>query len=59
MIRRLIAEYDCQMKFVIDRPADCDEVLAYLADFPEIERSRVMLMPQGVDADALAERPSG
>jgi 7-carboxy-7-deazaguanine synthase len=56
VIRRLIAEYDCQLKFVIDFPADCDEVLAYLAEFPEIERSRVMLMPQGVDAESLARK---
>jgi 7-carboxy-7-deazaguanine synthase len=56
VIHRLLAEYDCQLKFVIDRVADCDEVLAYLADFPEAERSRVMLMPQGVDDAALADR---
>jgi 7-carboxy-7-deazaguanine synthase len=51
-----VAEYEYQLKFVIDRPADCEEVLTYLLEFPEIERSRVMLMPQGIDADALAER---
>jgi len=56
VIRRLIAEYDYQLKFVVDCPADCREVLAYLAEFPEIERPRVMLMPQGVDADTLAEK---
>ena len=56
VIRRLIAEYDYQMKFVIDTTADCEEVLRYLAEFPEIERSQVMLMPQGVDAAALAEK---
>jgi 7-carboxy-7-deazaguanine synthase len=56
VIRRLIAEYDYQLKFVVDRLADCEEVLAYLAEFPQIERSRAMLMPQGVDAAALAEK---
>ncbi len=56
VIRRLGAEYDCQWKFVIDRPGDCGEVEAYLAEFPEIERGRVMLMPQGVDLDALAQK---
>ena len=35
-------------------PADCDEVERYLVEFPEIDRSRVMLMPQGTDADKLA-----
>jgi 7-carboxy-7-deazaguanine synthase len=56
VIRRLIAEYDYQLKFVVDSLIDCEEVLAYLAEFPEIERSRAMLMPQGVNAAALAEK---
>ena len=55
-IRRLTAEYDYQLKFVIDRPDDCREVETYLSEFPEIERSRVMLMPQGVDADLLGDK---
>ena len=56
VIRRLAAEYDYQFKFVVDRPDDCDEVERYLADLPEIDRSRVMLMPQGTTAEALAEK---
>jgi 7-carboxy-7-deazaguanine synthase len=56
VIRRLVAEYDCQLKFVVDCPADCGEVESYLAEFPEIERGRVMLMPQGVEAAALAKK---
>jgi 7-carboxy-7-deazaguanine synthase len=56
VIRRLAAEYDCQFKFVVDRPADCREVEEYLAEFPEIAPSRVMLMPQGTDAVELAEK---
>ena len=53
VIRRLIAEYDFQLKFVVDRPEDCDEVLRYLEAFPHIDRSRAMLMPQGTDAAEL------
>ena len=45
-----------QLKFVIDTPADCSEVEAYLGEFPEIDRGRVLLMPQGIDAASLAER---
>ena len=56
VIRRLTAEYDCQLKFVIDRPEDCREVEAYLAEFPQIRQSQVMLMPQGVDAETLGEK---
>lgn len=53
VIRRLIDEYPYQFKFVVDRPVDCEEVEQYLVGFPEIDRSRVMLMPQGTAADAL------
>jgi 7-carboxy-7-deazaguanine synthase len=54
VIRRLVREYAYQVKFVVDSPADCQEVETYLAEFPEIDRSRVMLMPQGTDAETLA-----
>jgi 7-carboxy-7-deazaguanine synthase len=56
VIRRLTAEYDCQLKFVVDQPEDCREVEAYLAAFAEIPRSRIMLMPEGTDADTLAAK---
>ena len=56
VIRRLVAEYDYQFKFVVDRPEDCHEVRQYLAEFPQIDRGRVMLMPQGTDAATLAEK---
>ncbi len=54
VIRRLVAEHDYQLKFVVDRPEDCREVQAYLAEFPQIDRGRVMLMPQGTDVESLA-----
>lgn len=56
VIARLTAEYDYQIKFVIDRPEDCAEVEAYLAGFPRIDRRRVMFMPQATDAAALAAK---
>ena len=56
VIHRLVAEYDHQLKFVIDRPEDCREVEAYLEQFPEIDRARAMLMPQGTDSQRLAEK---
>jgi 7-carboxy-7-deazaguanine synthase len=56
VVRRLVAEHEYQVKFVIDRPEDCAAALAYLEELPEIDRSRVMLMPQGTDAAELAER---
>jgi 7-carboxy-7-deazaguanine synthase len=56
VVNRLIAEYDYQIKFVIDRPADCQEAESYLAAMPQIDRARVMLMPQGADPEELAEK---
>ncbi len=55
VIRRLVAEYPHQLKFVVGSVADCREAEQYLAGFPEIDRSRVMLMPMGMEAAALAE----
>jgi 7-carboxy-7-deazaguanine synthase len=53
VIRSLVRQYDHQLKFVVDSPADCDDVEDYLREFPEICRDRVMLMPQGVDRATL------
>jgi 7-carboxy-7-deazaguanine synthase len=55
-IRRLVAEHQYQVKFVVDNVQDCPEVEEYLAEFPEIDRARVMLMPQGTDPAELAEK---
>ncbi len=56
VLRRLNAQYDCQFKFVVASLADCAEVDAYLADFPEIDRGRVLLMPMGTDPVELAAK---
>jgi 7-carboxy-7-deazaguanine synthase len=56
VIRRLLSDYDYQLKFVVDSPEDCEEAESYLKEFPEVARSHVMLMPQGVDADALGQK---
>ncbi len=47
---------DCQLKFVLDRPDDLAEVLAFLGQLPGVARDRVLLMPQGVTRAELAER---
>ena len=54
VIRRLVHDYPHQIKFVVQDPADCDEVEEYLALFPEIRRQKVLLMPQGTDPVELA-----
>jgi 7-carboxy-7-deazaguanine synthase len=56
VIRRLTREYDYQIKFVVDSPRDCQEAEAWLGEFPEIDRARVLFMPQGIDQNALREK---
>jgi 7-carboxy-7-deazaguanine synthase len=56
VIRAFLEHCDCQLKFVIDAPADIDEVLALLAELPPVPPDRVLLMPQGVTREELAKR---
>ncbi len=56
VVRRLVSEYDYQVKFVVHRTDDLPEVEAYLAALPEIDRAKAMLMPQGIDVEELAEK---
>ena len=53
IVQRLIDEHRYQLKFVIDQPTDCDEVMQYLKQFKNVDRQAVWLMPQGTDRDAL------
>ena len=53
VIRDLTARYDHQLKFVVAEEADVTEVIAYLEEFPDIDRRRVMLMPEGISQDRL------
>ncbi|MCG8584799.1 MAG: 7-carboxy-7-deazaguanine synthase QueE [Pirellulales bacterium] len=55
VIHRLAAEYDYQFKFVVESMEHCEEVEAYLLEFAHLDRSRVMLMPQGTDPEQLAK----
>jgi len=54
VIRQLIRDYACQLKFVIDTRSDLAQVNDWLIEFPEVDRRRVLLMPQGTDPAALA-----
>ena len=55
VIERLTSDYNYQLKFVIDRPADLEEVNCWLAKFPRVNRHRVLLMPQGIDVVGLVQ----
>jgi 7-carboxy-7-deazaguanine synthase len=56
VIRAFLERYDYQLKFVIDQPEDVDEVEVLLEQLPGTDRTRVLLMPQGVTRKELAER---
>ena len=56
VIRRLVSEYEYQIKFVVHTRRDLGEIESYLTAFPFIDRDRVLLMPQGTDSSALEAR---
>jgi 7-carboxy-7-deazaguanine synthase len=56
VIRAFMDLADYQLKFVVDRPADVDEVHALLGELPGVDRAKVLLMPQGVTREEMAER---
>jgi 7-carboxy-7-deazaguanine synthase len=55
ILKRLIQLYPYQLKFVIVDPGDLAQVRAMVEEIGAAA-NRVMLMPEGVDAAALAER---
>jgi 7-carboxy-7-deazaguanine synthase len=50
-----MGRYEHQLKFVIAKPGDLDEVRALLETL-RADRQRVILMPEGTDRDVLRER---
>ena len=55
VVRRLMADYDYQLKFVIARPEDLAEVRELVRAF-YADAAKVVLMPEGIDAGVLRER---
>ena len=55
ILLELMGRYPYQLKFVIEKPDDLDEVRALIGVL-EADRSRVILMPEGTDRDRLRER---
>ncbi len=57
VVRAWLDGYDCQLKFVVARAEDVDELEAMLGKLGrEIPRDRVLLMPEGVTHERLRER---
>lgn len=52
---RLMAEYEYQLKFVVSAPEDLSEILALLERL-RADRSKAILMPEGIDSQVLRER---
>lgn len=55
VLRRLMAEYAYQLKFVVASPADLPEIERICNDL-DAQPRRVILMPEGIDRDTLRER---
>ena len=55
-MRKLLEGSTYQLKFVVDQPKDLQEIVAYLARFPQIPQDRIWLMPQGIRQEELLEK---
>lgn len=55
VVRRLMADYDYQLKFVVAQAEDLGEVRELVGSFGA-ESGKVILMPEGIDAAVLRER---
>jgi 7-carboxy-7-deazaguanine synthase len=56
VIEQFIARHDYQLKFVADKESDFAEVEDILERLSNVERSRVLMMPQGTTRKELQER---
>ncbi|MFC1676351.1 7-carboxy-7-deazaguanine synthase QueE [Planctomycetota bacterium] len=58
VLRQLVESYEYQFKFVVDRPADIDEIDQTLTQIPNVDMAMVMLMPQATSrAEYLEKAP--
>ena len=55
VLRRLMADYPYQLKFVVAAPDDLAEIEKIVVE-TDADRSRVILMPEGIDAKTIRER---
>ena len=59
VIRKWLQNYDCQLKFVVssvEQLPEIEELLNEVGDVTGFRRDRVLLMPEGTDAETLRER---
>ncbi len=55
VVKRLMSDYDYQLKFVIADEADLPEILSFVEEV-NADRNRVLLMPEGTDAETIRSR---
>ena len=55
VLRRLMESYDYQLKFVVAVPGDLDEIHRVI-DCLNADRTKVILMPEGIETSVLRER---
>jgi len=56
ILRKLIDNYEYQLKFVVDSEADLPEIEATIEKIGNINSERIMLMPQAVTRDELLSK---
>ncbi len=56
VMAQLMKGSDYQLKFVVDSPADLDDIIGYLKQFPDVGSDKVWLMPQGIRQAELEEK---
>ena len=56
IVRELIQRHSYQLKFVVSRPSDLEEILAYLDAVKDFDAARVLLMPEGIKQTELDQR---
>jgi 7-carboxy-7-deazaguanine synthase len=55
VLKHLISEYDYQLKFVVQGKEDFDEIVPLVREL-EVDRRRVLVMPEGVTKKQMEER---
>jgi len=56
VIQKFLDGYDYQIKFVVERKTDFDEISDVLNKLKNVDRARVLIMAQGTKKRQLAER---
>ena len=55
VVRRLMTDYDYQLKFVVAQPEDMPEVRELVRAY-DADAAKVILMPEGITSEVLSER---